>query len=160
MTAHASVKLPSTVVTVIVALPACTPTTRPAALTVATELSLVNHVTFWLVALEGAIVADNCSLPPTATVAAVLFKLTPVTNTHVAETATSQVAVKFPSAVFTVIVALPALTAVTVPSVPTVAIELALVNQVTFLLVAVEGNTVANNCSALPPTQMAVLDLF
>ena len=57
-------------------------------------------------------------------------------------TVTEQVAVLLPSSVFTVMVAVPALTAVTLPS-DTVATVLSLELQITFLLVALEGLTVA-----------------
>ena len=52
-----------------------------------------------------------------------------------------------PSAVVTVIVAVPAALAVTTPDVETVATDVLLLLQVTFLFVAVEGDTVAVSCS-------------
>ena len=65
-------------------------------------------------------------------------------------TVTEQVAVLFPSAVVTVIVAEPAATAVTVPF-ATVAFVESLDVHVTFLFVALDGVTVAVNVSD-PPT--------
>src|SRR5687767_5578428 len=62
--ADVAVLPPSCVVTVIVALPAATPVTRPLLLTVATEELLVDHVTVLFVALEGDTVAVNCCVEP------------------------------------------------------------------------------------------------
>jgi hypothetical protein len=50
VTEHAAVLLPSAVVTVITAFPVATPITTPF-VTVAIDLLLLSHVTFWLVAL-------------------------------------------------------------------------------------------------------------
>jgi len=74
------VMLPSTVVTVIVAIPALTPTTFPLEETVATVGSLVVQVTLLLVALVGAMISFKLTLAPTFTVALLLFRLTPVTG--------------------------------------------------------------------------------
>ena len=63
--------------------------------------------------------------------------------TGAAVTVTSQVAVFPPSTVVTVIVAVPAATPVTTPAADTVAIFVLLDDQVTFLLVAFGGATVA-----------------
>ena len=57
--AHVAFLLPSAVVTVIVAEPFDKPVTKPVELTVATVVFDEAHVTFLLVALEGAIVAVN-----------------------------------------------------------------------------------------------------
>ena len=54
-----AVRFPSTVLTVMLLLPADIALTRPFALTVATAVLLDSHVTFWFVALAGATVADN-----------------------------------------------------------------------------------------------------
>ena len=51
--AQVAVLLPSTVVTVIVALPAETPVTKPLLFTVATEVLLLLQVTLLSVALAG-----------------------------------------------------------------------------------------------------------
>ena len=48
---------PSSVVTVIVAVPSFTPVTNPLLSTVATAVLLLSHVTFLFVALEGVTVA-------------------------------------------------------------------------------------------------------
>jgi len=48
--------------------------------TVATAVLLLLHVTFWLVALDGATVANKVSEPPKIMVVDVLFKATPVTG--------------------------------------------------------------------------------
>jgi hypothetical protein len=68
-------------VTVIVAVPADTPVTRPSAFTVATALSLLDHIRALFVALLGAMVATSVSAEPATSVAAVLFRLTPDTDT-------------------------------------------------------------------------------
>ena len=67
---------------------------------------------------------------------------------------TSQVAVLPPSAVVTVIVARPAFNAVTLPS-DTEATVLSLDDQVTFLLVALSGLTVAVKVSSSPSVRVA-----
>jgi hypothetical protein len=72
------------------------------------------------------------------------------------ETLTAQVAVLFPSKVVTVMVALPAETALTVPP-DTLATALLLLLHDTFLLVALEGETVALRVS-LAPTVIDRLD--
>ena len=79
--AHVAVLLPSAVVTVIVAVPAPTAVTIPDAPTVATAVLLDVQVTFWLVALAGAIVAVSCCVDPTAIDAVVGLMVTPVTAT-------------------------------------------------------------------------------
>jgi hypothetical protein len=59
VTAHVALKLPSTVVTLIFAVPAKTPDTLPVELTVATAGVSLDHVTFWFVAFAGAIVSES-----------------------------------------------------------------------------------------------------
>jgi hypothetical protein len=54
VTAHSAVKPPSAVVTVIVAVPADTPVTRPVALTEATAAALDDQVTLGSSASEGS----------------------------------------------------------------------------------------------------------
>jgi hypothetical protein len=158
VTAQVAVLLPSSVVTVMAALPAAMPVTNPLDDTVATELALLLHVTFWLVALAGAILAIKVSVLPTLRLRDVLFKVTPVTVTADALTVTAQVAVLLPSTVLTVIVAVPAAMPVTKPFV-TVAIVGALLLHVTALFVALAGATVAVKVS-VPPTIMLVDVLF
>ncbi len=55
--AHVAVLFPSAVVTVIVAVPAATPVTNPALLTVAALVLLLVQVKLWFVAFVGVIVA-------------------------------------------------------------------------------------------------------
>lgn len=62
-----------------------------------------------------------------------------------------QVAVLFPSIVFTVIVAVPAATAVTLPLSSTVATLVLSEFQDTSLLAALEGETIADSVSLSPP---------
>ena len=75
--------------------------------------------------------------------------VTPVTGTL---TVTVHDAVKPPSAVFTVIVAVPAPTALTWPDWLTVATASLLLVQVTALFVALDGATVAVSCLVFPMT--------
>jgi hypothetical protein len=81
--ADVAVNPPLTVVTVIVALPAATPDTTPAELTVATAVLLELHVTLLLVALVGTTVAVNVVVEPTFTLTDVGATVTPVTGTSV-----------------------------------------------------------------------------
>ena len=71
-------------------------------------------------------------------------------------TVTAQVAVLLPFWVVTVIVAEPCATAVTVP-LATVATFVLLLDQVTFLLVALAGNTVGVSVRVLPTLSVAVI---
>jgi len=135
VTVQEAVLPPSTVVTVIDAVPTLTPLTTPLVDTVATAVLLLLHVTFWFVALAGVIAAVRSSVPPTTMPVDVLFRDTPVTGTAVLLTVTIQEAVLPPSAVVTVIVAVPALTAVTKPP-DTVATAVLPLLHVTFLFVA------------------------
>ena len=81
-----------------------------------------------------------------------LLSVTPVTKTCVFVTVTAQDAVLFPSAVVTVIVAIPSFIAVTLPSWFTVTIPSLEEVHVTALLVAFSGATIADNVSVLPST--------
>jgi len=158
VTVQVAVLLPSAVVTVMVAVPTALAVTFPLPSTVATLVLLELHVTFWLVALDGSIIGERVSSPPTARVMLVLFSDTPVTGIGVAFTVTVQVAVLFPSAVVTVIVAVPTAMAVTVPLV-TVAAAVLLELHVTALFVALLGATVGISVS-VPPTARVMLVLF
>ena len=139
VTTQDAVKPPSSVVTVMVAVPALMPLTVPL-FTVATLASLVDQLMFLLVALLGDTVAVRVVFAPVSRLALVLFKDTPVTE--IGLTWTSQVAVKPPSSVVTVMVVSPGFNAVTTPSL-TVATASLLEDQVTFLFVASFGETVA-----------------
>jgi hypothetical protein len=105
VTEQVAVLLPSSVLTAIVAVPSDTAVTRPVADTVATDGLLLLQTTFLLAALEGETVAVNCSVAPTTNESVILFKDMPVTEMTGAVTVTSQLALLFPSAVVTVIVA-------------------------------------------------------
>jgi len=158
VTVQVAVLLPSAVVTVTVAVPAVTAVTTPPD-TVATAGAPLLHVTFWLVALEGAIAAVKVSVPPTKRLADDLFRVTPVTVTTALLTVTAQAAVLPPSTVVAVITADPAATAVTTPF-DTVALEVSLLLHVTFLFVALEGAIAAVRVSVPPGTIRLVDDLF
>lgn len=139
---HVAVFPPSSVVTVIVAVPAATGETTPPE-TVTIALLLLVHDTFWFVAFVGAIVAVSVAVaPPTTKPRLVVLRLTLVTETIFAVTVTAHVAVLLPSTVVTEMVAAPVEMAVTTPPV-TVAMDLSELVQVTVLSVAVVGATVA-----------------
>ena len=74
-----SVKLPSVVVTVIVAVPADLPSTTPEASTVAIASSEEDHVTDLSVASAGATVAVSVIVSLTAIVSVLGATVTPVT---------------------------------------------------------------------------------
>ena len=80
---------PSIVLTVMVAVPTDTALTTPCALTVATAVLLLSHVTFQLVAFSGNTAAMRRSVSPTVSVNVLLFNLTPVTDTSFSEHAAS-----------------------------------------------------------------------
>jgi len=98
-TTQEAVKLPSVVVAVIVAEPAVTPVTLPFGATVAFA-EFDDQVNALFVAFMGRTLAINViKLPtPVATVAVVLFNVTPVTGINAA-TVTTQEAILPPSAV-------------------------------------------------------------
>ena len=83
-----------------------------------------------MVALAGAINAFNCCVPPINIEAVVGDTLTPVTK--IGLTVITDVAVRAPSAVVTVMVAVPTLMPVTRPVGLTVATDVLLLLQVTF----------------------------
>lgn len=80
VTAQVAVFAPSTVVTVIVALPTPTPPTAPVVVTEAIVESLEDHSTFVFVAVEGWTKALSCAVPPTRMVAVAGLIDTPVTG--------------------------------------------------------------------------------
>ena len=141
VTSHVAVLLPSSVVTVIVAIPAFCATTFPSE-TIATDLSLLVQFNFLFVALSGCMAAISVSLYPSSISIEVLSRLTLVTGTVLGTTVTWHLADFPPSSVITVMVAEPTLHAVTFPSV-TDTTELSLLLQVIFLLDASLGFTVA-----------------
>ena len=83
-----------------------------------------------MVAFAGAMVALSCCVPPIKIEAVVGDTLTPVTN--IGFTVMVEVAVLAPSAVVTVMVAVPTLIPVTSPVALTVATAVLLLLQVTF----------------------------
>jgi len=146
VTSQNAVLLPSTVVTVMVAVPASIAATIPDALTIATASLLLLHVTLLFVALAGITVAVNAAVFPFTNAIVLGDSVTPVTGTVVLPppvTVTAQVAVLPPSAVVAVIVAEPAPTPVTTPDALTTATALLLLVQDTVLFVALAGSTVA-----------------
>ena len=81
VTEQVSVKLPSTVLTVIVAVPALTAVTLPLVSTVAISLLLLSPVTARLSALAGSTVAVRVSVLPSVRFNVLVFSDTPVTET-------------------------------------------------------------------------------
>ncbi len=82
-----------------------------------------------MVAFAGAMVAESCCVPPINMDAVVGLTVTPVTR--IGLTVITDVAVRAPSAVVAVMVAVPTLRPVTNPLVLTVAIDVLLLPQVT-----------------------------
>ena len=139
MTTHVAVKLPSLVLTVMVAVPGFTDVTLPLLFTVATLVSLDDQVTFLLVALDGNTVAVNVCDALVFKVRVDASRVTPVTCTVAAVTVTVQFALNPPSAVVTVMTAVPAATAVTRPLELTVAAAVLLEDQFTARFDALDG---------------------
>ena len=154
VTLQVAVLFPSSVVTVMVAVPSETAVTRPDEETVATDVKLDFQLTFLFVALEGLTVAVSCPVWPFDRDISVLFSETPVTEITFFFTVTTQEAVLFPSSVVAVIVAVPPETAVTKPLEETFAIDVELDLQLTFLFVALEGLTVAVSCPVSPSVRV------
>ncbi len=154
VTAQVAFFAPSSVVQVMVAEPTDLAVTTPEVETVATEVLLEDQVTALLVALEGETVAVRVAVLPSSRLNEVLSNDTPVTATVAALTVTVQVAFFAPSSVAQVMVAEPAALAVTTPEVETVATDVLLEDQVTPLLVALEGKTVAVRVAVLPSSRL------
>ena len=157
VTVQVAVLFPSSVLTVMVAVPAALADTKPDVFTVATFVLLLLHVTFLLVALAGCTVGDSCSVPPTIIEVEVLFNDTPVTAI---DTVTVQEAVLLPSLVVTVIVVVPALTAVIRPLLLTVATLELLLDQITSLLEASSGSTETVSDSLSPTDKSKAVRLI
>ena len=126
--------------------------TNPLLETVATDLSLLDHVTLWPFAASGDILAVNCNLSPTYLVVCVIPISTLSTWTVGVGVATCFVltvivadACTVPFSDLAVIVALPALLPVTNPLLETVAILESLLVQTIFLTVALFGEIDADN---------------
>ena len=153
VTLHVAVNLPSTVSTVIVAVPALRAVTLPFS-TFATVASLDFHVTSLFVAFEGATVAVSVKFSPSVSDFVVSLSVTPVTLITFDLTVTSQLADFVPAVA--VIVALPAATAVTLPFWSTVATLSLLDFHVTALSVASEGDTVAVSVKFSPSVRVFV----
>ena len=138
----------------MIAEPAALAVTTPEEETVATDVLLEDQFTALLVALEGETVAVRVAVLPSSRPKEVLSNDTPVTEIVAGLTVTAQVAFFAPSSVVQVMVAEPAALAVTTPEVETVATEVLLEDQVTALLVALEGETVAVRVAVLPSSRL------
>jgi hypothetical protein len=142
-----AVLFPSVVVAVTVAVPTEMAVTNPVSLTVATPVLPELHVIALFEAFAGDTFAVNCFISPT-------FKLSEAGETETPDTGMvtviEEVAVLFPSAVVTVIIAIPAETAVTIPVELTDAIPFLSDFHVTDLFEAFDGVTTAVNCCFEP----------
>jgi hypothetical protein len=155
VTAHVAVLPPSAVVTVTVEVPGDTGVTTPTLVTVATDVFVLVQLTFVLVAFDGVIVAARVPVePPTSMFKVVGLRLTPITGMLVVPIVTAHVAVLAPSTVVTVTIEVPGDTGVTTPMPLTVAIEVLVLVQLTFVLVALDGVIVAIRLPVEPPTNM------
>jgi len=144
VTMHCAVRLlPSSVLTVMVAVPVDFGVTSPSDETVATAVLLELHETDLSEVLLGETVAISCNVLPMYSVSDVLLSDMEVASCF---TVTLQLALRLePSAVLAVMVVFPAETAVTTPEDETVATLGLLDVQVTDLLSALVGKTVADN---------------
>ena len=131
------------------AVPLPTAVTRPFSLTVATDLSLVDHATDLSSAPAGETVATSCVVPTPTTDASLLSSVTPATCSP---TVTAHSAVSPPSSVVAVTVHVPTPTGVTAPLSSTMATSLLEDVQATPLSEAVAGSTVASSCDGSSPT--------
>jgi len=156
VTVQVAVRPPSTVLTVMTAVPALKPVTSPAELTLATDSLAVDHITAGFVADDGATVALSVEVLPTSRPSVLLFKDTPVTGIGAGVTVTEHVSVRPPSDVVTVMTAVPAATAVTSPSLLTAAAAALLVVQTTAVLLAFDGSTSAVRFSVSPATMFRI----
>ena len=113
VTVHEAVLFPSSVFTVITAVPFAFAVTRPELETDATLLLLLDHVTFRFAASRGATVARSCLESPTVRLSEDEFRVTPVTWSIY--TVTLQTATRLPSFVVTLIFVVPSFFAATMP---------------------------------------------
>jgi hypothetical protein len=152
-TEHVAVKLPIVAVTIVIPALLVFAVIVPE-VTVATELSLMLHVTSLLVAFDGTTVAVSFSFEPDVRVIEVLSNVNPATATG--WTVTTQKSVILPSAIAVILTvpALPVLFAMTTPEL-TVANVLSLVLHVTFLFVAYHGLIVAVSIKLPPDASVA-----
>ena len=154
VTEQVAVLPPSVVVTVIVAVPAFFAVTTPEVETAATVVLFDDQLTVLSEAFVGLTVAVSAWVSPSVKVSKVLSSITLVTCTIGAFTVTVQVAVLPASVVVTVIVAVPAFFAVTTPSEDTVATVMLFDDQVTDLLEAFDGFTVAVSAWVSPSVRV------
>ena len=157
VTSQTAVFEPSVVFTVIVTFPGLRAETVPSEVTVATASSEDDHFTDLSVASSGDTEALITTVSPSVSSRLFLSTVTPVTLIVLEVTVTEQVAVLEPSTVVTVIVAEPAFTAVTLPLLSTEAVEASEDFQLTVLLVALEGATVAVRVSEPPSTRLRLV---
>jgi len=140
--------------------------TVPFSSIVATDTLLEDHVTLASVASEGDTVAVRVSVLPFLSVVDGRFIVTAVGDTSVvisvvisasaAFTVTAQEAVSAPSAVLTVIVAIPAPTAVTMPALSTVATDSSLDDHIRLLSMPSDNGAEAVSVSVSPA--LSVMD--
>ena len=140
--------VPSVAVALMTALPALTPLTTPADVTVAIVVLELVHLTAWLAA-NGSILAISVTVLPTAALPAPLIA-TDVTGALAVTVIVCVAAAMLPSVAFAVITALPTALPVTLPAVSIVAIVGLLLDHVTVLLSALTGAAVAASVIVLP----------
>ena len=143
-----SVFEPSSDVTVICATPGAIATTLPPS-TVAISVLSLDQLTFLLVAFSGVKVRASSTVSPISSSADLGFTETDSTRYTPSFTFTEQVAFFPPSFVVTVTRAFPTPTAVTFPSM-TVTTEPLSTDQLTLVLVAFSGRTLAVRVSSSP----------
>ena len=155
VTVMLAVPLLPSLVAVMVAEPAVTPVTRPVALTVATAVLLLPHVTTRPVSVlpaESLVTADSCLVPPIAMLAAAGPTVTEATGTIM----TLMVAVPLLPSLVAVIVTEPTVTPVTKPVPLTVATARLLLAHVTARPVSVlpAASLVTAESCLVPPMPM------
>jgi len=150
--AHVVVAPPASAFAVIVAVPLAFAVTSPSDDTVAIEVLLLDHVTFLLIVSAGLNVTESCPVAPVAKVIVGTFIVI-----DVPVTVTAQTEVAPPSEAFTVIWAVPTALAVTTPLEETVAIDVLLLDQVTFLLLALLGLNDTESWEVSPDFNVSVV---
>ena len=139
----------------IVAFPRDLAVTRPVEETLAIDSLSLVHSTVLSKAYSGKTVAVNCKVPPRDNSADALFKVT-LSTVDPSTTVKEHEAVFAPLSVVTVIVVVPTFLSETTP-LSTAATVVSLDDQLTFLLVAVSGNTVAVKVKAFALKSIVLL---
>lgn len=147
MISQVAVYPPSTEVAVIVVVPLTIPVTRPFALTVATDVLELDQVTLWSVASEGDTATLSCLAPSMATWADPVIDK-PVTCCFTVNW--QDPITPDPSLAKALMVVVPALIPRTTPLEVTDAMSGSELDQVTEVLEALDGVTVADKVTCSP----------